>query len=384
MTKNLIQTWLPSFETQATWKEIHQQPETWVKTDALVAQYEQEIKHFLADDKNRQIIITGAGSSAFIGNTIEAIIAKYTNAHVAAIDTTSLLSHPDLYLRAHKPLLLVSFGRSGNSPESIAVCKLVNQLVEDVKEIVITCNENGQLAQRENNPNLFTLVLPKETHDQGFAMTSSFTSMMLACLKIFNIPIPIDLINTAAQNALSNYLDLLELIANKDFERIVFLGSGPLEGLAKECSLKLLELTAGKVTGFHNTPLGFRHGPKSLLGNKTLTVMFASDNAYVRQYELDLVKEIKLNSENKLFLISNIPFLKAEEYADYSLSLSSSGAILQDEYLSFAFIGIVQLLAFLISAKLGISPDNPSPSGEVNRVVQGVFIHNFNNTKAVL
>jgi hypothetical protein len=46
-----------------------------------------------------------------------------------------------------------------------------------------------------------------------------------------------------------------------------------------------------------------------------------------------------------------------------------------DVWTAFPYIVYCQTLAFYKALQLGISPDNPCPGGEVNRVVQGVTIY---------
>ena len=62
-------------------------------------------------------------------------------------------------------------------------------------------------------------------------------------------------------------------------ERIVYLGSGPLTGLARESALKMLEITAGRVDTYFDSALGFRHGPKAVLDDRTLVVVYGSNDA---------------------------------------------------------------------------------------------------------
>ena len=56
----------------------------------------------------------------------------------------------------------------------------------------------------------------------------------------------------------------------------------------------MLELTAGRVTMCMTLhPMGFRHEPKSIVDDTTLTVVYLSDEAYTRQYEVGILKEIE-------------------------------------------------------------------------------------------
>ena len=136
--------------------------------------------------ENLRIILTGAGTSAFIGDIIAPWLASHTGKNFSAVPTTDLVTNPMDYLNPAHPLLLISFGRSGNSPESVAAVELANQFVPECYHLPITCNEAGALYQNAiNSDNAFALLMPAETHDRGFAMTSSITTMMASCLAVF-------------------------------------------------------------------------------------------------------------------------------------------------------------------------------------------------------
>ena len=82
------------------------------------------------------------------------------------------------------PTLLVSFARSGDSPESVAAAELAEQQLSECWHLVVTCNADGQLARvHASRPRSEVLLLPGAANDQGFAMTSSFTGMRLAAMQ---------------------------------------------------------------------------------------------------------------------------------------------------------------------------------------------------------
>src|SRR6185369_1609008 len=218
-------------------------------------------------------------------------------AQVRAVATTSLLTHPELYLEADAPTLLVSFARSGNSPESLAAVDLVRATVRDARFLNITCNAEGQLArQGAGDSKVFNLLMPAASCDRGFAMTSSFTCMLLAALSTLGGASGEDRLLQLAdlgEQALQQWAAPISVLAAQPVQRVVYLGSGPLEALAKEAALKILELTGGRVLAMANTALGFRHGPKSALNRDSLVVLFRSSKALARQYEKDLLQELQ-------------------------------------------------------------------------------------------
>ena len=107
--------------------------------------------------------------------------------HIESIPTTNIVSSPYYYLQPDIPTILVSFARSGNSPESVAAAQLGEQIIHSVYHIILTCNEEGNLAKQfQHKENAFVMYMPQEANDQGFAMTGSFTSMMLTALMLCN------------------------------------------------------------------------------------------------------------------------------------------------------------------------------------------------------
>ena len=48
-----------------------------------------------------------------------------------------------------------------------------------------------------------------------------------------------------------------------------------------------------------------------------------------------------------------------------------------DVLVGLPFVLVAQLFALGTSLSLGLTPDSPSPSGQVNRVVKGVTVHPY-------
>lgn len=371
-----------------TLKEIYQQPKTWLKTLNQIKESKQAIQSFIdkvikCDDFD--VILTGAGTSEFIGNALFSYLNKALNYKVKSYGTTDIVATPENYLSRTKPTLLVSFGRSGNSPESIGAVNAASAVCSNLYNLFITCNKNGSLSKMaEELDNCYAINLTDETHDQSFAMTSSFTNMYLAAYLCFNLDkldqkdLVLNNVCSATQNFLDNNFEVAYNIVNEyNFDRIVYLGSNTLKGISQESSLKMLELTAGKTVAVFDTPLGFRHGPKSIINDSTLTVVYLSNDEYTYKYDLDLVKEISSQRKNnKLVVISNKPSEELNSLADYTLFYDINGTSNNAE-LGLAYITFAQTLAVLKSLSLNLTPDNPCPSGEVNRVVKGVTLYPY-------
>jgi tagatose-6-phosphate ketose/aldose isomerase len=360
-----------------TAREIAQQPAVWPEIDTLVASRRAALDAFLGPLLARsdlRIVLTGAGTSAFLGECLApAMLGK--GWRVEAVPTTDLVSGPQRFLQAAAPTLLVSFARSGSSPESLAAVTLADQLVGEVYHLVITCNADGELYRMaQGRGNAFAILLPDATHDRGFAMTTSFTSMLLAASLAFGVLAPgaAAAPSTAAAGLLASALPLLQSLVARRFKRVVYLGSNELRGLAREASLKLLELTDGQVVALFDSPLGFRHGPKTIVDADTLVVVLLSNDAHARRYDLDLLRELRNDGRaGQVLALSG----QAAPEAGADVVVLQGAQDAGELALALPYILFCQSFALLQSLALGLRPDTPSVSGTVNRVVRGVTIY---------
>ena len=368
--------------------EINQQPSTWRKTIKQIEDSKEELKAFIENvtkHDDYDIILTGAGTSEFVGNAIYTYVAKRTNFKTKSYGTTDIVATPENYLSQNKPTLLISYGRSGNSPESVGAVDVADEVCgENVYHLFITCNAEGALSKAaETRDNAYAINLTPETHDQSFAMTSSFSNMMLATLLCFSldeldsVKAELEDVIDAAEKTMKDYEFFKNIAGEYDFNRIVYLGANCLKGIAQESQLKMLELTAGKVATMFDTPMGFRHGPKSIINDETLTVVYVSDDPYTRQYEVDLIKEMSGQRKgNKIVAIMNKKDEEIASLVDYAYACELNEEH-DNAFLGFNYIVCAQILALFKSLSYGITPDNPCPTGEVNRVVKGVILHPY-------
>ena len=371
---------------EITTREIYQQPQVWQEAFDTYKANQADIEAFLQtiDRKHDyiKVILTGAGTSAYVGDTLIPYFKSIYDErkwNFNAIATTDIVASPLHHLHKDIPTVLVSFARSGNSPESVATVDLAKQIVDELYQITITCAAEGKLTQQAQGDEKNLLLLqPEPSNDAGFAMTSSFTSMMLTALLVFDkADLTIKEEKVAALIELSqqtlNQVDTIQNLVNLDFNRVIYLGAGPFFGLAHEAQLKILELTAGQVATMYESPVGFRHGPKSLINEQTIVLLFGSVNPYTKQYDLDLIKEVAGDQiARKVVLLTD----KKEALAQVE-QIEMNNRLLDDIYRTFPYIIFGQLFALLTSLKVKNRPDTPSPTGTVNRVVQGVVIHPF-------
>jgi tagatose-6-phosphate ketose/aldose isomerase len=308
---------------------------------------------------------------------------KNTGKRTSAIATTDLLSHPEEYFNKEHTTLLISFARSGDSPESVAAVNLANMLCKKVYHLIITCSPSGKLAREAKTPGSYVFLLPEHAADQSLAMTGSFTSMLLSGLLISEIGLveelreQVELLSSYAEKIITKYSCELKKIAELKFDRVVILGSGPLQGAARESHLKIQELSDGKVMCTCDSFLGFRHGPKAVISPSTLLIYLFSNNEYAHQYEIDLVKSVN-EGEKGIYSIGISESHVKDIGLDLAIELSEDDNVkLNEGFLAICSVLPAQILGYFKSLQLNLRPDNPSENGAITRVVQGVTIYNF-------
>ncbi len=367
-----------------TAREILQQPEVWAEIETLTAGSAPAHGEFLAALLARpesRIVLTGAGTSAYIGQCLAPALASSSGRRVDAIPTTDLVASPHSYLSPATPTLMVSFGRSGNSPESVAAVRLADSVLKECAHLVVTCDAAGALAQYAGKHARARMVLlPERSNDRSFAMTSSFTGMLLAGGLVLGAVrsgrARMTALQAMAARVLPERVPYLNDLVRTGFERVVYLGSKEFKGLANEAALKMLELTDGKVVALADSPLGFRHGPKTILNAKTLVVVFASSDDYTRQYDWDLVEELRRDGVAGRVVTLSVKTRDAPQENDVVLGAAGAGN-LSDLELCLPYAMFVQSIAMLRSLSLKCRPDNPNAAGTVSRVVKGVSIHRW-------
>jgi tagatose-6-phosphate ketose/aldose isomerase len=385
--------------TQYTPREILHQPATWRKTYKICAERRLDLIQFLqaagigAEHMPRPtVLLVGAGTSDYVGRALTHLLRRLWGCEVWAVPSTDLLTNLEDLVFADRPYLWVSFSRSGDSSEGLAVLEAAIERYPKVRHLLVTCNQQGQMAAVcEKTPgSAFALVLDDTANDRGLAMTGSYTNMVVAGHCLAHVFSPADyegtfsVLQQAGERFLESAQEVATVIAQEDFSKACFVGSGVLRAVAQESALKLLELTAGKIQTMSESTLGLRHGPMSALDENTVFVSFVSRDPRRRSYELDLIEEVHRKQLGKLRVVvvpdsrdrdrdgdRNID--RVGRFANCVLSLHAPG--LGDEYRAPVDVILAQLLGLFCSLRLGLKPDCPSPNGAISRVVSHVNIY---------
>lgn len=341
----------------ATFQEILAQPAIWRDWGARLSVA--DLRAWIASTGTTEVWFCGAGTSAYIGDILAAGLEGQPGLRFRSVPTTDVVARPRAYLSG-APKLVASFGRSGNSTESIGLLDALDALAPTWPRLNITCNSQSTLATR---PGAKIITLPEATHDQGFAMTSSFSTMLLTAAAIFDTTLPAS--QTARRfAALADALQTLlphftaQAATTRRPARAVFIGSGPLAFAAREAALKVMELAAGQIPALWDSTLGFRHGPKSFTVGETDLWLFRSADPHTRAYDEDLLAELR---------------------TQFPHSSISAPEILQpygDLWAAPLYVALGQILAVTWSDALGLNVDDPfAGQGTLTRVVSGVKLH---------
>lgn len=369
-----------------TTTEIKQQPELWLDTLNIYKENLEAIESFLAEARamgegRLSVVFTGAGTSDYVGDTCAPYLRHAGDTKLydfKPIATTDIVSAPRDFLNPDEPTVVVSFARSGNSPESLAAVQVAKTFVKNVKFINITCAPEGKLAvESEGDADQLTLLIPR-ANDKGFAMTGSYSCMTLLSTLIFDTASLeqktawVEAVAKLGEDVVARESEIAEFLSG-DFNRVTYLGSGSFVGLAQEAQLKILELAHGLVATSWDSCMGYRHGPKSFVDDKTIVFVYMNNDEYTRQYDLDILNEI--NGDQIAAKTIAIQQDGATKFDGTSFTLA--GEALPEGYLALPFVMVAQVISLLNSVRVGNTPDTPSPSGTVNRVVKGVTIHPF-------
>jgi tagatose-6-phosphate ketose/aldose isomerase len=371
-------------------QEIFQQPGSWLGTYRGFLAGKPEINSFLENagltahsSSPPVVFLIGAGSSDYIGRSLTRLLRRMWCCEVSAVPSTDLLPAMEEFI-VDKNYLWISFSRSGDSTEGVAVLETALETHPHVRHLVITCNQAGAMVQlcNDSRGKALALVLQDAVNDRGLAMTSSFTNMVVAghCLAHFRNAAEyeeiLSILVELGGKFLSSAAEAAWSITRADCSRgACFTGCGPLHAVANESALKMLELTAGKVHTMSESTLGLRHGPMSALDQDTLLVHFVSGDPRRRNYDFDLLQEIRTKRlARRRVVVTPREFSDLDGVADYVLSLGAQRDF-DDAYRVPVDVMLGQLLGLFASLQAGLKPDCPSPAGVISRVVSGVKVY---------
>ena len=370
-------------------REIWQQPVTWGKTYQICAARKAELAEALRHagigrgTASPTVYLAGAGTSDYTGRALAPVLRRRWGCDAWAVPSTTLLTDFDEFHPAGREYLWISFSRSGDSPEGVALLQRALERSRAIHHLVITCNQQGKMAGlcAHHPDRALALVLDDAVNDRGLAMTSSFSNMLLAGQCVAHLDNLEEFgsivagLSECGRQFLPMAAETAAEVTSLGCVRACFVGSGVLRAVADECALKVVELSAGKVTTVAETPLGLRHGPMSSVDGQTLFVAFLSSDARRRGYELDLLREIDRKRLGRVRLaVTAGDGAEVSQLVDYRLPLNCPMDF-PDYYRPPLDVILGQLLGLFTSLRCGLKPDQPSPTGAITRVVQPIKLY---------
>ena len=370
--------------------EIAQQPATWESTFSIFQRYRAALAAFLANAgfgdsalPRPTVFIVGAGTSDYVGRSLAYLLRRLWKCEVIAVPSTSLLTHGDEWLIPNQRYLWISFSRSGDSPEGVSVLEKALERHPEIHHIIVSCNAEGRMLRcAAGKQQAFPVALSNAVNDRGLAMTSSFSNMVVfgQCMAHIHDLAPYEAILSRLVDAGKTFLpraaDAAAALASEPFERVCFIGSGALEGVAVESGLKVLELTGGRILTMSESVMGLRHGPMAALDKSTLLVAFLASEEKVARYERDLLQELTRKRLVKTQIaVGGHSGLPVNGFAERYLSPDIPTPV-PDDCRPPVDVLFGQLLGLFFSLRCNLMPDRPSPDGVISRVVQDVRIYN--------
>jgi tagatose-6-phosphate ketose/aldose isomerase len=369
-------------------REIAQQPTTWGTTLQIFRQHQQRICNFLEEAGLRDeleirpvVMLIGAGTSDYIGHALELLLRQKWGCEVSVCASTDLLPNLEEYLVPGRRYLWISFSRSGDSPEGVAVMEQAIQLCPTISHLVVTCNAQARMiAVCKKAGHACVVVLDDAVNDRSLAMTSSFTNMIVMgqCLahawSIEEYSTLIERMVRGGRDFLLSAEKEAERVASRGFSRVCLVGTGSLASVAKESALKVLEMTAGQIKTMSETVLGLRHGPMAALDKQTLFLCFVSGEKRRAKYASDLLCEIgeKGIVAERIAVGPRAQRAEIEPYCESYLAVEDN---IPDAYRPVLDVMFGQLLGLYCSVARELKPDSPSPGGVINRVVKKFRIY---------
>ncbi|MFZ1050667.1 MAG: tagatose-6-phosphate ketose isomerase [Candidatus Sulfotelmatobacter sp.] len=369
--------------------EIAQQPATWESTFSIFQEHRTRLAEFLGDAgfgdpvcPKPVVFLVGAGTSDYVGRSLVHLLRRLWKCEVIAIPSTSLLTHGEEWLIPGQRYVWISFSRSGDSPEGVSVLEKALVSHPDIHHIVVSCNAEGRMIRcTAGKRQAFAVALDDAVNDRALAMTSSFSNMVVfgQCMahvhNFTQYEAILSQLVEAGKTFLPHAADAAAALAAEPFERVCFIGSGALEGVAVESGLKVLELTAGRILTMAESAMGLRHGPMAALDKTTLLVAFLSSDEKVARYERDLLQELKRKRLVKTQIaVGGHSGPPLDGFAERHLSPDIRTAV-PDDCRPPVDVLFGQLLGLFFSLRCNLRPDRPSPDGVISRVVQNVRIY---------
>lgn len=338
-----------------TYTEILNQPNSWEETLRLVPELWSQLGAQIGIGAKTHALFAGCGTSLYIAQAAAQGFQEVTGLVATAVPASEIFLSAASVLPGGRPVVVFLISRSGRTSEAILAADLLRD-IPNVQTIGITCNSGTELVRRTD----YAIELPHAS-EKSVVMTQSFTTMLLALQIVAGLVAGDGTLHAELQRLPAAARDLLpevdafarRLTEGGDPELVVHLGLGPNRGLAEEGTLKLKEMTQIPCESYN--PLEFRHGPISVVTDRTLIVILEGlrERAYVEDVERDLVR-------TGAVVVRLAPYATPSPATNLIL-----GASFSDIARCCLYLPPLQLHAYYRALGRGLDPDRPRNLNQV-------------------
>ena len=264
---------------------------------------------------------------------------------------SELYYFPETYVGNGKKVLVVPMTRKSYTTEvRMAIDKV--RSYPGVKSLAITCDADS------SKYNDYMLLSP-ETPEDSVIMTRSFTSMIyLAVVMSYYVggkKEKIEQLKDYAANA-ESFLKATDEMAKKivaehpECNLFITLGQGINYGIANECMNKMKEMSLSNSEAYYT--LEYRHGPMSLVDDKTLIILLGNEDTV--DGDAKLLTQMKEYGAKVLAIGNNAS--KDFTDVDYTLDMPYGYDSLQNAPI-IGYIG--QLIGYYVAELKNLNADSP-------------------------
>lgn len=335
-----------------TYPEIQEQAEALAGARQQLDRQSDWVDAYLKDSRYDEVFFIGSGSSYYQAQIMASTFRRWLGRRASAYPSSEILLFRD-HSAVPGRKLLVGVSRSGESSEVVQAIRSVRDL-PDWTVCGITCYADSTMAQ------LAPCLVSPLGAEQSTVMTKSFSSMtflMQAAIAQASGSAEYAGQMDAALSASESVVRAADefarqLVENRDlFRNYIYLGMGPLFGVAQEACLKIKEMANVWTESFGT--LEYRHGPKSIVEPGTLIVAVISEQA--RAYELKVAEEMKGYGANVLLVTAQAG--EDTSFADFVFE--TGGRTLSDDARAVLTMPLLQFIGYYTSMKKNLNPDNP-------------------------
>lgn len=335
-----------------SYHEIMNQEKAWKSVLNDRAKYNEVVQKLKAENFDKVLFI-GCGSSYYIALSGAFVFTKLTGIESQAVPASEIIFYPEVYLNPKRKTLVVAVSRSGKTTE---VIKAIETIRDDsnVSTLGLTCYEESCLSQICDQ-----VLYSRDGKEESVVMTKSFTSLLLALHFISGLWVEEEIYLDQLKQLGDYFRKNIELwrsqietfVGENMFNKHEFLGQGNMFGLTNEAMLKMKEMSIVPSEDFHS--LEFRHGPKSIVDEDMLIVMFVGERTF--ESEKKLAREL-VDYGAKLIIICNHSDDEIDELKQLVIELNTE---LDQFALTPLYLVSCQLFAYYTAVKKGIDVDHP-------------------------